>query len=236
MPEDPAQYARTLSAAGYFEAVTFSEEDARRASYYTGNARRATLERQAGDVAAYLASLEMEIDFRPFNETSRVRITQLINKSNQFNLTTRRYTEAEVARFEADPCVFTLQVRLRDKLGDNGMISVIVCRAAGPGVWEIDTWLMSCRVLGRGVEGAVLRELLDHARRRGAGKLRGIYRPTDRNKLVEQHYARLGFTLVGGRDDGSTVWELDVASAGVEPPPMVVMSSGFEAVSQEAAQ
>jgi predicted enzyme involved in methoxymalonyl-ACP biosynthesis len=116
------------------------------------------------------------------------------------------------------------------------MISVIVCRAAAPGVWEIDTWLMSCRVLGRGVEGAVLRELLDHARRRGAGKLRGIYRPTDRNKLVEQHYARLGFTLVGGRDDGSTVWELDVASAGVEPPPMVVMSSGFEAVSQEAAQ
>lgn len=236
MPEDPAQYARTLSAAGYFEAVAFSEEDVKRASYYAGNAQRATLERQAGDLAGYLASLEMEIDFRPFNEASRPRIAQLINKSNQFNLTTRRYTEADVARFEADRQILALQVRLRDKLGDNGMISVIICRCAEPDVWEIDTWLMSCRVLGRRVEEAVLRELLDHAKRRGAGTLRGLYVPTERNKLVEQHYANLGFMMVGVRDDGATVWELEVAAATLDSLPMVVRRSGFEPVSSEVSQ
>jgi FkbH-like protein len=236
MPEDPAQYARTLSAAGYFEAATFSQEDATRASYYAGNARRATLERQAGDIAAYLASLEMEIDFRPFDQTGRARITQLINKSNQFNLTTRRYTEAEVARLEVEPNVVTLQVRLSDKLGDNGMISVIICRWVESNVWEIDTWLMSCRVLGRRVEEAVLGELIDHAKRSGVGKLRGIYLPTERNKLVEQHYAKLGFALAGKLDEGGLVWELAVATASVAPPPMVVRRYGFEPVPPEVAQ
>ena len=235
MPDDPADYARTLSAAGYFEAVAFSEEDAKRASYYAGNAQRVRLERQATDVASYLASLEMEIDFQPFNQAGRARITQLINKSNQFNLTTRRYSEAEVAALEADPAVLTLQVRLRDKLGDNGMISVVICRCLRSGVWEIDTWLMSCRVLGRRVEEAVLRELLEHAGRRGVSRLRGLYRPTDRNKLVEQHYAKLGFVLVETREDASTVWELEVASTKVPPPPMVVRSVGFEMASSQVA-
>jgi FkbH-like protein len=236
MPEDPALYARTLSAAGYFEAVTFSEEDRKRGSYYAGNAQRATLERQAGDVNAYLASLEMEIDFRPFDQTSRARIAQLINKSNQFNLTTRRYTEAEVAAFEADPDVFTLQIRLRDKLGDNGMISVVICRRTETVVWEIDTWLMSCRVLGRRVEEAVLLELLDQAKRQGIVKLLGVYRPTDRNRLVEEHYARLGFTLAGKGADGSTAWELDVASANPAPPPMAVRRPGVGPMPVEAAR
>jgi FkbH-like protein len=235
MPEDPAQYVRTLSAAGYFEAMAFSEEDAKRASYYASNARRATLEREVGDVEAYLASLEMEIYFQPFNEVGRVRITQLINKSNQFNLTTKRYTEAEVARFETDPRVLTLQVRLRDKLGDNGMISVIICRWAEADLLEIDTWLMSCRVLGRRVEEAVLRELLAHAKRRGASRLRGLYTPTDRNKLVEQHYAKLGFALMETRSDGTTVWELEVAAASVVSPPILVKILDFESFSREVA-
>jgi len=233
MPEDPAAYARTLSAAGYFEAVNFSEEDIKRASYYAGNAQRATLERQVGDVATYLASLEMEIDFRPFDEAGRARITQLINKSNQFNLTTRRYSEAQVARFEADANALTLQVRLRDKLGDNGMISVVICSSSGADVWEIDTWLMSCRVLGRRVEEAVLQELVDHAKRRGASRLRGVYCPTNRNKIVEQHYAKLGFTQIQTREDGSTVWELVVASAHAQPLPMVVRRFGCELVPSE---
>ncbi len=236
MPEDPAYYTRTLSAAGYFEAVAFSEDDVKRASFYAGNARRATLERQAGDVGAYLASLEMQIEFQPFHETNRARITQLINKSNQFNLTTRRYSEADVARFEADPYAFTLQVRLRDRLGDNGMISVIICRWTSPEVWEIDTWLMSCRVMGRRVEEAVLRELLDHARCRGARKLRGVYRPTERNQMVEQHYARLGFAGLDTRDAGTTLWELEVAAANVEPPPMTVHRSGFAPLAPEIAR
>ncbi len=227
MPSDPALYARTLAAAGYFELATFSQEDLSRASYYDGNARRAALQKQVGDLNQYLASLDMEIAFQPFNETGRARIAQLINKSNQFNLTTRRYTEAEVAEMESDATCFTLQVRLTDTFGDNGMISVIICRPTPEGNWDIDTWLMSCRVLGRGVETMVLRELLEHAAERRVRKLVGTFRPTDRNKLVEQHYSKLGFTETGRRHDGTTMWELDVANANVDPSPMKVRSEGF---------
>lgn len=221
LPEDPALYARTLAAAGYFEATVFSQEDRLRATYYEGNAHRANLQVQAGDIDAYLASLEMEITFAPFDRTGRTRIAQLINKSNQFNLTTRRYSETEVAACEADPTCTTLQVRLADRFGDNGMISVIICRTRSEATWEIDTWLMSCRVLGRGVEQMVLRELLRQASNIGIRKLIGIYRPTERNALVRDHYARLGFTQIKGDEGGVTWWALDAATE-IEPAPMRV--------------
>jgi FkbH-like protein len=226
LPDDPALYARTLAAAGYFEAVTFSDEDRKRAAFYQDNARRLSLQKQAGDIDGYLASLEMEITFQPFDATGRARIAQLISKSNQFNLTTRRYTEAQVEQLSRDPACWTLQVRLADKLGDNGMISVIVCRKRDAG-WEIDTWLMSCRVLGRRVEEMVLREILDHARREGAASLIGVYRPTERNKLVEKHYEKLGFACAATEPDGTTVWRLDVATAAVAAAPMAVRRLGF---------
>ena len=227
LPSDPALYARTVAAAGYFESVAFSDEDVKRALYYQDNARRVGLQKEAGDIDAYLASLNMEITFQPFDETGRARIAQLINKSNQYNLTTRRYTEAEVAAAERDPNCFTLQVRLSDTFGDNGMISVVICRRQGESDWEIDTWLMSCRVLGRRVEQMVLREILEHARRRGIRKLIGIYRPTDRNKLVAEHYSKLGFLRVHRHADGTTAEELDVDGAAVETFAATVRSFGF---------
>jgi FkbH-like protein len=230
LPADPALYARTLAAAGYFESVVFSEEDVKRASYYQDNARRVTLQKQAGDVDAYLASLNMEITFQPFDATGRSRISQLINKSNQYNLTTRRYTEAEVAQIEADPKCFTLQVRLADAFGDNGMISVVVCRELTRAQWDVDTWLMSCRVLGRRVEHMVLREILERARHLGIRTLVGTYRPTDRNNLVQDHYAKLGFTEISRADDGTSTWTLDVKSADIQSAPMTVRSIGFAAV------
>ena len=136
LPEEPAYYARTLAAAGYFEAISFANEDLKRADFYGDNARRVKLQRQVGGVDAYLASLDMTITFQPFDATGRARIVQLINKSNQYNLTTRRYTDPEVAAAENDPEVFTLQVRLADIFGDNGMISVVICRPAEAGAWE----------------------------------------------------------------------------------------------------
>jgi FkbH-like protein len=208
--EDPAFFARTLLAAGYFEAVTFSPEDEKRAVFYQDNARRVALQRSTGDLGAYLDSLNMIITFQPFDEVGRGRIAQLIGKSNQFNLTTRRYSEAQVAVIENDPDCFTLQVRLADTFGDNGMISVIICRRDAT-VWRIDTWLMSCRVLGRCVEQAVLQELVDHARSLGIDRIVGIYRPTERNHLVEDHYAKLGFTQCTCPTEGSTMWRLTVA-------------------------
>ncbi len=222
LPSDPALYARTLLAAGYFEATTFSAEDRKRSDFYQGNAQRAALQQQAGDVDAYLASLDMTITFQPFDETGRSRITQLINKSNQFNLTTRRYSEAEVGAAERDTACYTLQIRLADIFGDNGMISVVVCRPAGPKTWEIDTWLMSCRVLGRKVEQAVLAELVAVARERGITSIVGVYRPTPRNQLVEQHYAKLGFAQQPDGREGETVWAYDVGAADIAPAPMAV--------------
>ena len=189
LPEEPSGYARTLAAAGYFEAVTFANEDLKRAGYYLDNARRAQLQTKVGGLDAYLASLDMTITFQPFDAVGRARIVQLINKSNQYNLTTRRYTDPEILDAENDPEVFTLQVRLADIFGDNGMISVVICRPSAAGVWDIDTWLMSCRVLGRKVEHMVLREILEHARAAGIGKLCGIYKATERNQLVVDHYA-----------------------------------------------
>jgi FkbH-like protein len=221
LPDDPALYTRTLAAAGYFETVTFSDEDRQRADMYQHNTQRTAMQKTAGDIDAYLASLDMEITFAPFDRTGRVRVTQLINKSNQFNLTTRRYTEAEVTAAEEDSSVFTLQVRLADRFGDNGMISVVICRPDGLGAWDIDTWLMSCRVLGRKVEHIVLRELLLHARSAGVTKLIGRYCPTKRNSLVCDHYRKLGFAKTLEHEDGTTVWQLPVG-AEIEVPPIRV--------------
>jgi FkbH-like protein len=226
LPDDPAGYARTLAAAGYFESIAFSDEDRQRAEMYQSNARRVSLQKQAGDLDAYLASLGMEITFAPFDPIGRARISQLINKSNQFNLTTRRYTEADVAAAQDDPAVFTLQVRLADNFGDNGMISVVICRPAVPQSWMIDTWLMSCRVLGRQVETMVLREILSHARAAGVSRLVGVYRPTERNALVRDHYQKLGFSAVS-EENGTTVWEM-ATDTDIPAAPMRVRRASLE--------
>jgi FkbH-like protein len=230
LPADEAYYARTLAAAGYFEAITFAGEDLQRAAFYQDNAKRVSLQKQAGGVDAYLTSLDMTITFQPFDAIHRARIVQLINKSNQYNLTTRRYTDPEVVDVENDPEVFTLQARLADTFGDNGMICVVICRPGSSGGWEIDTWLMSCRVLGRKVEHTVLREMLEHARAAGVHKLVGVYRPTERNRLVIDHYPKLGFTKVLEDETGVTCWELLVDCAHPESGPMKVVSRGFSTV------
>lgn len=205
LPDDPALFAQTLLAAGYFEATRLSSEDLIRADDYSARAKRIKLQGATRDLESYLQSLEMEIVFAPFDATGRGRITQLINKSNQFNLTTRRYTEREIAEMQDDPLTFTLQVRLRDRFGDNGMISVVIARSDGKN-WEIDTWLMSCRVLGRCVEDAVLIEIVAQAMAAGANMLIGRFIPSGRNELVRGHYSRLGFEP--SKDDG--LYHLDL--------------------------
>jgi len=209
LPEDPALYPRALFFGGYFEAVTFSQEDRSRAEAYQANARRAQLKTQIGDLSEFLKSLDMTISFAPFDRSGRGRIAQLINRSNQFNLTTRRYSETEIAAMEADASVFTLQVRLADRFGDNGMISVVICRERAD-VWEVDTWIMSCRVLGRRVEEAVLAEIVNAAVSAGKTALVGKYIDSGRNGLVSDHFRKLGFAYDEG-GNGITCWRLDIA-------------------------
>lgn len=208
--QDPSGFPALLAQAGYFEAISFSDEDHQRADYYRANAERRQSQSSITNMTDYLASLDMVMTLAPFDAVGRSRVAQLVNKSNQFNLTTRRYNEGDIEAFERDPDKFTLQVRLQDRFGDNGMISVIIFDKAGE-AWTCDTWLMSCRVLGRRVEEAVLAEVAAAARAEGAIALTGLYMPTKKNDLVADHFARLGFSPVTADPDGSTTWRLSLA-------------------------
>ncbi|WP_342710226.1 HAD-IIIC family phosphatase [Bradyrhizobium sp. B124] len=223
--EDPALYPHYVMGAGYFEAVAFLDEDRQRAAQYQANAQRASLQSQARDLNSYLKSLNMVMTIGPFDNAGRSRITQLINKSNQFNLTTRRYTEADIEQLGGNSDVLTYQVRLADSYGDNGMISVIIARADGVG-WTVDTWLMSCRVLGRGVEQAVLNELVARVQQSGGKELIGIYRPSGRNDMVADHYRKLGFAQVETKPDGSSVWSLELINYQPKDVPMAIKRAG----------
>ncbi len=228
LDDDPSTFAWTLLSAGYFEAVSFLAEDKRRADEYAAESRRVSVLQKAHNFGDYLSELQMVISFAPFDSLGRSRIAQLINKSNQFNLTTRRYTEAEVAELEADRATLTLQVRLRDRFGDAGMIAVLIARQSehrGESALDIDTWLMSCRVLGRKVEEAMLRELILAARTASVRWIVGRYIPTAKNGMVKEHYAKLGFdTCPIGTDAaaGETAWLLDVTAYQASAIPMTV--------------
>jgi len=210
LPDDPALYVRTLIAAGYFEAITYSQEDSKRASFYQENIKRTRILSESSNLDEYLKSLDMEITFSEFDVTGRARIAQLISKSNQFNLTTKRYNEKDVKELEENPLFYTNQIRLKDTFGDNGMISVVICKK-NLDTWEIDTWLMSCRVLSRKVELAVLQNILMEAKNQGVSKLIGVYSPTARNVIVKHHYEKLGFVKVSGESVIET-WELNIAN------------------------
>jgi FkbH-like protein len=208
LPDDPALYPRTLAAAGYFEAVSFSKEDRERADMYQANAERAASLTASGDIGAYLASLDMVCTINFVDDVAKARVAQLINKSNQFNLATRRYSESELTAAIKDPARHVVQVRLADRFGDNGIIAVLIADKKVE-AWEIDTWLMSCRVLGRRVEEACLAHLASAARLAGARALIGKYIPSAKNGMVKDLYQKLGLSLES-ESDGTTTWRLDL--------------------------
>jgi len=212
LPEDAANFAQCIADAGYFESLGITDEDRLRTASYRENRSREIFRADATDIGAYLRGLEMRLIWSAFDRTGVKRIVQLINKTNQFNLTTKRYTEAEVGGIMEDANAFGLQLRLVDRFGDNGIIAVIVGRqsATEPDI-EIDTWLMSCRILGRQVEEATLNLLATEASRRGAKRLIGTYLPTAKNGMVKDHYARLSFSLIGEKEDGSSRSVLDLS-------------------------
>jgi FkbH-like protein len=211
LPEDPSGYIAALARHRYFETTTFTREDSARARYYFENSRRKEMAAGAPDLESFLASLRMKMKVEPINDLNIERSTQLINKSNQFNLTTRRYTLAEMRGLVSSPEWYTRTFSLRDELGDNGLISVILLRKQGDAL-AIDTWLMSCRVLQRGVEQFARNELVDLCRAEGCDRLLGTYIPTAKNSLVVDHYAKLGFSTAGS-DGAETFWELRVEGA-----------------------
>ena len=226
--DDPSTFAWTILSAGYFEAVSFLAEDKHRADEYAAESKRVSVLQKAQNFGDYLSELQMVISLAPFDSIGRSRISQLINKSNQFNLTTRRYTETQVAALESDSSTYTLQVRLKDRFGDSGMIAVLIARRSehqGEPALDIDTWLMSCRVLGRKVEEAMLRELALAARAASIPWIVGRYIPTAKNGMVKEHYAKLGFKVCptsAERPTGETVWLLDASAYRASALPMII--------------
>ena len=207
---DCTNYARHLERNGWFDPLFLSGDDLNRSKYYAENVERARVAVAALSYEDYLISLEMRSTIEPFSTLYLDRLTQLINKTNQFNLTTLRLSQQEVAQMIDAPGWITLYARLVDRFGDNGLVAALAGKCSGT-VLEIELWLMSCRVLKRDLEKAMLDELVRTCRVHGITNILGQYRPTEKNALVADLYAGLNFSLLGKEADGSTRWELAVA-------------------------
>lgn len=207
---DVSRYAGILDHERYFETTSISREDAERAALYARNAARVVEQAQFASYDQYLDSLEMQAEIKSFREPYLERIAQLVNKTNQFNLTTRRYSLAEVQHMATADDHITLYGKLTDRFGDNGLVTVVTGQLTGARVAILD-WLMSCRVLKRDMELAMLDQLVHFARAHSATEVVGTYIPTAKNGMVADHYERLGFTRMAVDPDGTSHWSLDIA-------------------------
>ena len=207
---DPLDFINALEQRRYFQVVGLGKEDLQRTEMYLANAERQAIETSTENLGEFLKSLQMVATVGPISEFTLERSAQLINKSNQFNLTTIRRSTAEVLALSKDPGWITRTVSLADRFGDNGLISVLLARIDGDAL-EIDTWLMSCRVLKRNVEHLLLNLVCEATADRGLRIVRGRYVPTAKNALVKDHYPSLGFTLVKAGMQGECTYELELA-------------------------
>jgi FkbH-like protein len=225
VPSDPSNYRNALAQSGWFESITFSEEDRKRNEQYQSNKLRTQLA-STTDVETYLRSLGMKLHAEAFKSVNRQRVVQLINKTNQFNVTTRRYTEHQVQIFEEKGSGYCEAFRLTDNFGDNGIIGVVICEESERGRWLIDTWLMSCRVLNRRVEQAMLHRLINCASQQGIQYIDGVYIPSGRNEMVATLFERLGFINVASpQTDGRTSWALSLKGFVQSDVPMEMVIS-----------
>jgi len=212
MPSDPVEYTRYLQGAGCFETVLLTSEDRLRAADYLAVKERDALLIGATSHDQFLESLQTVVEASRFKSSDQNRIFQLVHKSNQFNLTTIRYSRQELIAMEDSQDVVGLSFRLFDRISDSGIISIVVLRVDSKMSLTIDTWLMSCRVLNRGVEEAVLDKIMQVANSGGFERVIGIYRKSEKNDLVEKVYQRLGFSQIGINESDQTTWIRDVAT------------------------
>ena len=203
-------YIQTLDRSGFFEVTTFSEDDLKRNEMYKANVQRASMSASFENYSDYLLSLDMNAVIDDFIPMYIQRITQLSNKSNQFNVTTKRYTPAEMEAVFASDEYIRLYGKLTDKFGDNGVVSVVIGKKDGS-VLNMDLWLMSCRVLKRDMEFAMLDTLVQKCREQNIETIKGYYYPTAKNNMVRELYKTFGFDKISEDENGNTVWQLDIA-------------------------
>lgn len=207
----PEQYIRVLDHAGFFEVTNLSEDDRKRSEMYKANMERQRQQRSFGDYREYLRSLEMRGTIRPFEPIYMARIAQLTNKSNQFNLTTKRYTQSDIEAFAANEAYITRYGKLEDKFGDNGVVSVVIGRKDdAEKALHLELWLMSCRVLKRDMEYAMMDSVVAACRGCGIGTIFGYYYPTAKNAMVKDFYGTMGFAKIKQAEDGGTLWRFDI--------------------------
>lgn len=220
-PADPEQYARALREWPVFERLTLSAEDRQRGQFYAQDRQRAELEQtSSGNLEDFYRSLQQEAEMGVVTPATLARVAQLTQKTNQFNMTTRRYTEQEITAMAADSKWYIRWVRVKDRFGDNGIIGVVMATDAGGGLWEIDNFLLSCRVIGRTVETAILATIVEHARAAGAKRMGGWFIPTKKNAPAKDFYTQHRFTMVS-EQEGRQRWELDLTTDTIEAPPWV---------------
>jgi FkbH-like protein len=217
LPSDASHYVRCIADAGYFEAVTFTDADRDRADQYAANAERDALRGNSQSMEAFLHGLEMKLEFGPVMPVDLARVTQLINKTNQFNTTTRRHSAEAVSRLVTAPENLALQFRLVDRFGDNGLVSVMILSPVPDqtDVLEIDTWVMSCRVFGRQLEIEAMNIAVESVRNRGIRALSADYVPTKKNGVISELYESLGFSRLHQsaqtETSGTSRWILKLA-------------------------
>ena len=214
-------YIKMLDHGGYFEVTALSGEDLKKTELYHANAQRRRAQAAFSDYGAYLDSLEMKATIRRFEPLYMQRIAQLTNKSNQFNLTTLRCSEDDIRAMAEDAGCLCLYGKLVDKFGDNGVVTVVAGRQQGD-VLHLQLWLMSCRVLKRGMEDAMMDAVVADAASRGIKTIRGYYYPTAKNGMVRDFYAEMGYTQLETDESGGTVWELEVETYRPRQPHITV--------------
>lgn len=203
------EYIRVLDRSGFFEVTNFSEDDLKRNEMYLANEQRNRMQKNFSDYGDYLRSLEMKARIGGFDPAYFSRIAQLTNKSNQFNLTTHRYSQSEIEQIAADPQYLTLCGRLEDKFGDNGVVSIVIGRKEKD-VLQIELWLMSCRVLKRDMEYAMMDTLVKQCRDCGIRQIYGYFYPTAKNAMVKDFYALQGFEKLEEDVDGNAKWSFRI--------------------------
>jgi FkbH-like protein len=219
LPEDFMGHAQALRDSPVFERLTLSAEDRGRGLYYAEERLRSELLRGAASVEDFYRSLLMEADISLVKQDTLARVAQLTQKTNQFNLTTRRYSEQQIGEMADDPRWRVYSLRLRDRFGDNGLVGVAITRNQGL-VREIDTFLLSCRVIGRTVETALLATIAEHARLEGVSQLSGWFLPTKKNGPAKDFYPSHGFVCTAASSEGSC-WGFELDQGRIEPPPWI---------------
>lgn len=209
LPEDPAEYLEYLYSLNLFETASYSNLDKDRTKQYQVEAKRVSLSKTFTNEADFLQSLNMVSGVSGFTKFNTPRVAQLSQRSNQFNLRTVRYTDADIEALANDPNVIDLSFTLEDKFGDNGLIAVVIMKPQDKETLFVDTWFMSCRVLKRGMENFTLNTMVEAAKAKGYKRILGEYLPTPKNKMVEEHYSGLGFTKVDGANTAQYELSID---------------------------